>query len=89
MKEQKNDGFSIASSWGMVVVACPAPKPGCKLRRYIAENPTVAKTIETPGDDVISLRTLGKTNEIANKTPILYDVAKELCEFCLQQQKQK
>lgn len=53
------------------------------------KNPTVAKIIETPGDDVISLRTLGKTNEIANKTPILYDVAKELCEFCLQQQKQK
>ncbi len=89
MKEQKNGDFSIASSWGMVVVACPAPRPQCKLRRYVAENPDVAKIIETPGDDVVSLRSLGDPREIANKTPVLYDTAKKICEFCLQQQKQK
>lgn len=84
--QEKNDDFSIAASWGIVVVACPNPRPKCALRGYIANNPTIAKIISVPGTNATTLRTLGETEEIADKTPDLYKRAKKICEMCMKSQ---
>lgn len=84
--QERNDDFSIAASWGIVVVACPNPRRKCSLRGYIANNPTVAKIIEVPGTNATTLRTLGEIEEIADKTPDLYKRAKKICGICMKSQ---
>lgn len=81
--QEKNDDFSIAASWGIVVVACPNPRPKCALRGYVEHNPNLAKIINIKGSNVTTLRTLGETEEIADKTPDLYKRAKKICEMCM------
>ena len=87
--QEKNDDFSIAASWGIVVVACPNPRPKCALRGYIANNPNLARVINIKGSNVTTLRTLGETEEIADKTPDLYKRAKKICEMCMKSQSKK
>ncbi len=90
MTESKNNsGFSIASSWGMVVVACPGMHKNCRLRNYIEQNTGLAKMIVGPDTDVMALRTLGTTQQIALKTPTLYSSAKKICDFCMSVTAQK
>ena len=85
MTESKNNsGFSIASSWGIVVVACPGLHKNCRLRNYIEKNANLAKMIVGPDTDVMTLRTLGTTQQIASKTPTIYSSAKKICDFCMQ-----
>lgn len=80
------EDFSIASSWGMVVVACPNPRRKCSLRGYIANNPEIARVVSVPGTNAITLRTLGETEDIADKTPELYKRTKKICEMCINSQ---
>ncbi len=84
--QETNEKFSIAASWGMVVVACPNPRPKCALRGFIEHNPDLARVINIKGSNVTTLRTLGETEEIADKTPDLYKRAKKICEMCTKSQ---
>ncbi len=85
-KQVKDNGYSIAASQYMVVVACPNMGKKCSLRKFLANNPDKARVVMVPGTKAVTLRVMGEPEELAKNSEDLYNRAKKICDMCMRSQ---
>lgn len=83
-----NEGFSVNSSFGMIMASCVAPAAACRLISTFRPMPKIAQVIHTPRDcdddtNVVTIRPVGTVEQISEITPALQILAKNICEQCI------